>query len=976
MQNILTPDGYKPIEDIQVGDKVVAYDVFTGAKIENEVLDKMLWDYSVDEEGNRNVKEFTGKFYRINGKWNLFEEQSVWRNDNVVFHAKDLQIGDVIFDENDQDVTVTSIEETVDSSWWKLHISGDASYISNGLTLHNASRFWVGGTGTWSNADTTKWSATTGGASGSSVPGSADLATFDSGTGGTGTVTLNYSLTVGGISGGSHTGTLDLGSNTVSMASSTSFNYSGTGVRTLNLSSSTVNLVSGALGGWNIATSTNMTLNAGTSTINGAALQNSSFQGGSLTYYNVILGAGGGGCSLTGSNTYKNLTLSPLSTTGRILVDFNSTQTVDGLFTASGTSSTSFGMIVVRGTGTNVYAGITSTISADSVSLSNIVIQGITATGAGTWSGTNVGDGGGCTGITFTSPVTRYWVATSGGNYASTSSWSDTSGGAAGFSVPLPQDTVVFGSNSITTGSSSIIMNHCAYPSLDFSLLLNNPTINFTLTNGSMYFFGDIRIGSNVTSSGTNGFNILGSSTQRLNFQGHTLNTSATNQIAMVGTNLIFTGDFTGVSTGGLQLISGTINGNGYNISIGNYSNTTQNITRALVQGSGQWTLLGSSATIWSCSTITGYTFTKGSKPIICNYSGSTGTRTIAQGSYGGTFGKSSYPDFAITAGSDIISCSVSRVGSLDFTGFSGTLNNETRVVFGDLTLSPTMTLTAGINVTTLGAETGDTQIITTNGKAIDFHVTVGVQATGSGTVSLADNLNLSARTLTLGNGNFISNGKSISLGIVNISGTNTRTLNIANSTLSMTSTGNVWTATTTTNLTLVTTGSTLDITDTSSTGKTFIGGGQTYGMIKMTGDNITVTGSNTFSTLYLNNPGLTNGTKFTNSTTTTVGSIASSGSFGSLCKVGSSSSGSAFTFASGSPQVVAQYISLQDSTASPAGVFYAVSSTNLGNNTNWNFINPRNRNSATRLKATTDRLRATTDRNDATNRQHASITL
>lgn len=42
-----------------------------------------------------------------------------------------------------------------------------------------ADRFWVGGTGSWDGADTTHWSATTGGASGASVPTSADNVTFD-----------------------------------------------------------------------------------------------------------------------------------------------------------------------------------------------------------------------------------------------------------------------------------------------------------------------------------------------------------------------------------------------------------------------------------------------------------------------------------------------------------------------------------------------------------------------------------------------------------------------------------------------------------------------------------------------------------------------------------------------------------------------------------------------------------------------------
>ena len=51
-----------------------------------------------------------------------------------------------------------------------------------------ASRFWVGGTGTWDASDTTHWATASNGAGGASVPGSSDAVTFDASSGG-GTVT-------------------------------------------------------------------------------------------------------------------------------------------------------------------------------------------------------------------------------------------------------------------------------------------------------------------------------------------------------------------------------------------------------------------------------------------------------------------------------------------------------------------------------------------------------------------------------------------------------------------------------------------------------------------------------------------------------------------------------------------------------------------------------------------------------------------
>lgn len=55
-----------------------------------------------------------------------------------------------------------------------------------------ASRYWVGGSGTWSSTNTTNWSATSGGSGGASVPTSADDVFFNASSG-NGTVTLSFS---------------------------------------------------------------------------------------------------------------------------------------------------------------------------------------------------------------------------------------------------------------------------------------------------------------------------------------------------------------------------------------------------------------------------------------------------------------------------------------------------------------------------------------------------------------------------------------------------------------------------------------------------------------------------------------------------------------------------------------------------------------------------------------------------------------
>lgn len=102
-----------------------------------------------------------------------------------------------------------------------------------------AARFWVGGTGTWDASSTTNWAATTGGASGASIPGSADTATFD-GNSGTGTVTLNTDVTVTTITIANTTNVMTFdfatNNNNFTLSGTTGFIYSGGTIanRTIN----------------------------------------------------------------------------------------------------------------------------------------------------------------------------------------------------------------------------------------------------------------------------------------------------------------------------------------------------------------------------------------------------------------------------------------------------------------------------------------------------------------------------------------------------------------------------------------------------------------------------------------------------------------------------------------------------------------------------------------------------------------------
>mgnify|MGYP000104858425 CR=1 FL=1 len=204
-----------------------------------------------------------------------------------------------------------------------------------------ASRFWVGGTGTWDAVTTTNWSATSGGAGGASVPGSADTVTFDGASGG-GTVTVNFGglITIQQLDCSAFTGTLDFATNNNSITltlSGTAFFCTGAATKTLNMGSGTWTL-SGTNAAWNMNTAANLTLVPGTSTIAFTGSGNRSFIGGGKTINALTVAA----ASSTGGFTFSSssVTIGSLTITGQNVVVINQGFTVNiTTLTVSGTSA-------------------------------------------------------------------------------------------------------------------------------------------------------------------------------------------------------------------------------------------------------------------------------------------------------------------------------------------------------------------------------------------------------------------------------------------------------------------------------------------------------------------------------------------------------------------------------------------------------------------------------------------------------------
>ena len=299
---------------------------------------------------------------------------------------------------------------------------------------------------------------------------------------------------------------------------------------------------------------------------------------------------------------------------------------------------------------------------------------------------------------------------------------------------------------------------------------------------------------------------------------------------------------------------TGTLDMNTRNPTMQTFNNSGSG-TRTLTMGSGTWTLTGNAATIWNSGTTTNLTHNSGTSVIDCTYSGSTGTRTINSG----TSAVVILNTFKVSAGSDIVNYQGASTDN-DFTGFTGALNYTSGSnIYGSYTLGAGMTTTAGSFTLTFKATSSKN--ITTNGVMVNFPITFdGV----GGTWVLQDNLMLDSvtpRAITLTNGTWNTNGKTVTMGTFSCNDNNTKTLTITNSTINITSTAtgtqfNVANGSggIPTNLTVNATGSTINFTGSTlgtTASHTFSGGGKTWGNLVFNGPmRPSVSFSNTFANL------------------------------------------------------------------------------------------------------------------------------
>jgi fibronectin-binding autotransporter adhesin len=664
--------------------------------------------------------------------------------------------------------------------------------------------------------------------------------------------------------------------------------------RSINLGSSTITCTNPTA--INFTITTNLTFNAGTSQIT-CTNTSPTFAGGGLTFYNVTFSnTGGGTVSISGVNTFNNLTFTSRSATGQRTIRFSADQTVSGTLTL-GAANTAIRRVSVLTDANDSQRTIT--LNGTLATLADVDFKDIATAGtAGTWTGTRLGNGGNNSGITFDAPKTVYW------NLAGTQSWSATgwattnNGTPAVNNFPLAQDTATF----TEAGAAGTINFDSAWwvGSIQMADGVSNRTTAFTFATGaqSPIVFKDITLFSSLTLSGTGAILLWGVSTQTITSAGVTF----TQPLTIFGSSATvrINGNLTTASAVTTTLTSGTLdltyNGAGnYVLSTGVFSSTNTN-TRSIAFGTGNITLTGNNATVLNMGTATGFTYT-GTPTINCNYSGSVGTRGISFGTTAG-FTEANAPNINVTAGSDIVN-QYGYYKNINYTGFSGSLAGLTGsiLMYGDLTLPATMTVTA-TTFSIFFFSASVLQKITTNGVVINRPITVGAVAS-TNTLELQDNLTLdSTRTFTLTSGTLdLTKGGTanltLSTGLFSSSNSNARTIAFGTGTITATGTGTVWNAATSTNLTI--TGQTTGTIDcTSASTKTFAGGGIYYPKLNQGGAGaLTITGNNTFYDV--TNTVQPTTVTFTAGSTTNVSSFNLNGTAGNLVTLNSSIAGTQF---------------------------------------------------------------------------------
>lgn len=691
---------------------------------------------------------------------------------------------------------------------------------------------------------------------------------------------------------------------------------------------------------WDATTSTNFTPPANTINLTDTSTSAKTFAGGGLTYNSVTLGSGAGVCTYTisGSNTFTTLS-------------DNKSSAFTVLFTA-GTTTTATTLSLAGTSSGFATIGSTSTSAATITTSSNPIfhwakVSYITSTNNRT--AQNSYNDGNNTNIAFTNP-TLYWRGGSGTwDNSSITNWAFTSGGSSTADVRVPNETtsVIFDSLSNTGTTAWTVTVGTGAKCFNFTASGLDALMTLSLGTASPEIYGAWSTAANITATGSNPIILIGG-------DGGQYDMSATSSIPanfsvqnITNTGYKVTGNF--ICGGTVTLNNGTIEIFPAGLlSCSAFSSSNSNV-RSVSFGAGGELRLTGAGTVWDTSTVTNMTTPGANAKITSTATAGQRTFNIGNWSQGNSFdvGTGAVAGISLgTTNSDTVTLS-GAINSLTLTvpntNYDFTIGNTT--IYTSFSTNSASFNTGGGTITFSGTGNKTISVSTTLNNSITIDTAGNTVTITNAALTLGSTA--ATGTITLTNGTFAMSSANVTCFAFSTSNSNTRSATAAaGTTLSLTGTGTVWDASTSTNLTI---GSSvaIRINNTSSTGKTFAGGGATYpanypiyvsGASASSGT-VTITGSNTYRGIEYDGSGPIT-ISFTGGTTqtfTSTGAIVSSGS-GSLT-VGSTNTTAVTIARSGTGYRHIKNCSVSRLTASTTGTWYGVvGATDGGNNTNITF--------------------------------------
>ena len=343
----------------------------------------------------------------------------------------------------------------------------------------------------------------------------------------------------------------------------------------------------------------------------------------------------------------------------------------------------------------------------------------------------------------------RYWRGGAGTwNTISTTNWSDTSGGAGGFSVPTASDNVFFdqaATYSVTmTGALACLSITVSAGTVSF-LTGTTPTLQ---VNGSMSL-----IAMTWTSTGAITFNAT-TTGQTITTGGTTINGAIT--FDGIGGGWSLGSALTTGVTLTTTLTNGALTLNNFNLTTGIFSSSNTN-TRSIAFGSGNIILSHTTAlqTVLSMATATGFTYTTSGtfgSGTGCFQSTMSTTRTFVFGTTGGT--NTTAPTLYLASGASIATITTGswfneiNFGTTGFTIVATSLNLNSLYSLSSTSnlaaLTSTMVGTGSLRTnTTMG-----TLIINSTGGTTSL-ITGGTTTTCTTCTLTSGTLNINSQTLT-----------------------------------------------------------------------------------------------------------------------------------------------------------------------------------------------------------------------------------